>query len=72
MNRRVLLAGLFAALAGVISEPVEAARKRARRSKSGSRRSKGQRSFARSGGGGSSYYPNCASARAAGAAPVFI
>lgn len=72
MNRRALLAGLFAM---VVVGPPESAQARRRKSggarSGGSRRSRGGGSVRRSGSGsGASYYPNCAAARADGAAPI--
>lgn len=71
MNRRSVLAGVFASLTMTLAEPVESARRKSRsRAGSGRRRSSRGSSSAGSGGGGASYYPNCAAARADGAAPV--
>lgn len=64
------MAGLLASLAFGLPEGAEAARKKARKSKSGTRRQRGTGSATRSNGGGSAYYRNCSEARAAGAAPV--
>lgn len=74
MDRRSLLVALFAAIAlGAEVEDAEAQR----RSRGRSRRVPRMRSKRRSRSGGewmalgaADYYPNCASARAAGAAPI--
>lgn len=45
--------------------------KGARRASAGGSRARAAPQRAYGGGGGSAYYPNCASARAAGAAPIY-
>lgn len=71
MIRRAFISGLLASLVLGVAEPAGAARRKSRsRAGAGRKRSSRGSSSARSSGGGASYYPNCAAARADGAAPV--